>query len=329
MTFYAHDKAAIIRLIDKSLLQVQQQWMDRFDAMRVFVAVATRGSFAEASRQLRLSPSATTRAVAWLEDDLGLSLLTRTTRSLRLTERGAIFLERCRRILDDLDDAERQVRGEDAEPRGEMTVAAPVMFGRLHIMPIVDGLLRNHPALKVRLLLSDRNVHLVEEGVDVAVRIGALADSSLVTTTLGAVSRVLVASPSYLARRGVPASPADLAAHDLIAFEGLATPDEWSFATLDRPLRIEPRLSINSVDAALAAAEVGLGITRALSYQVEAAVRAGRLALVLRTFAPAPTPVSAVYPARRIGSANVAVFTKAAREHFRRNPLDPVEAWGA
>jgi DNA-binding transcriptional LysR family regulator len=303
--------------------------MDRFDAMRVFVSVATRGSFAEASRSLRLSPSAVTRAVAWLEDELGLALLTRTTRSLRLTERGAIFLESCRQILDDLDDAERRVRGEDAEPRGEMTVAAPVVFGRLHVMPIVDGLLRAHPALKVRLLLSDRNVHLVEEGVDVAVRIGALADSSLVTTTLGAVSRVLVASPAYLARRGAPMSPADLSDHDLVAFEGLATPDEWSFATLDRPLRIEPRLSLNSVDAALAAAEAGVGITRALSYQVEVAVREGRLALVLQALATAPMPVSAVHPARRIGSANVSAFTKAAREHFRRDPLAPVETWGA
>jgi DNA-binding transcriptional LysR family regulator len=303
--------------------------MDRFDAMRVFVSVATRGSFAEASRSLRLSPSAVTRAVAWLEDELGLSLLTRTTRSLRLTERGAIFLESCRQILDDLDDAERRVRGEDAEPRGEMTVAAPVVFGRLHVMPIVDGLLRAHPALKVRLLLSDRNVHLVEEGVDVAVRIGALADSALVAATLGAVSRVLVASPAYLTQRGVPASPADLAVHDLIAFDGLGSVDEWSFATLDRPLRIEPRLSINSLDAALAGAEAGLGITRALSYQVEAAVREGRLALVLQAFATTPLPVSAVYPARRIGSANVAAFTKAAREHFRRSPLAAVETWGA
>jgi DNA-binding transcriptional LysR family regulator len=303
--------------------------MDRFDAMRVFVSVATRGSFAEASRSLRLSPSAVTRAVAWLEDELGLSLLTRTTRSLRLTERGATFLESCRQILDDLDDAERRVRGEDAEPRGEMTVAAPVVFGRLHVMPIVDGLLRAHPALKVRLLLSDRNVHLVEEGVDVAVRIGSLADSSLVATTLGAVSRVLVASPAYLAQRGAPASPLDLSAHDLIAFDGLGSVDEWSFATLDRPLRIEPRLSINSLDAALAGAEAGLGITRALSYQVEAAVREGRLALVLQAFATTPLPVSAVYPARRIGSANVAAFTKAAREHFRGNPLAPVETWGA
>jgi DNA-binding transcriptional LysR family regulator len=302
--------------------------MDRFDAMRVFVSVATRGSFAEASRSLRLSPSAVTRAVAWLEDELGLSLLTRTTRSLRLTERGATFLESCRQILDDLDDAERRVRGEDAEPRGEMTVAAPVVFGRLHVMPIVDGLLRAHPALKVRLLLSDRNVHLVEEGVDVAVRIGSLADSSLVATTLGAVSRVLVASPAYLAQRGAPASPLDLSAHDLIAFDGLGSVDEWSFATLDRPLRIEPRLSISSLDATLAGAEAGLGITRALSYQVEAAVREGRLALVLQAFATTPLPVSAVYPARRIGSANVAAFTKAAREHFRGNPLAPVETWG-
>lgn len=297
--------------------------MDRFDAMRIFVSVASCGSFAEASRQLRLSPSVATRAIAQLEDQLGLTLLTRTTRSLRLTERGAIFLESCRQILDDLDSAQRRVRGEDAEPRGEMTVSASIVFGRLHVLPIIERLLREHQRLKVRLLLSDRNVHFVEDGVDVAIRIGDLADSSLLAVTLGAVSRVLVASPDYLVRRGEPRLPADLAGHDIVAFEGLGVTNEWRFREPEAVVRIDPRLTVNSADAALAAAEAGLGITRALSYQVRTAIEAGRLVPLLQPFAEAASPVSAVYPARRVGSANVAAFTRAAREHFKRHPVVP------
>ncbi len=291
--------------------------------MRVFVSVAGRGSFAEAARQLRVSPSVATRAIAQLEDQLGLTLLTRTTRSLRLTERGAIFLESCQQILDDLDAAERRVRGEDADPRGEMTVSASVVFGRLHVLPIIERLLREHPRLKVRLLLSDRNVHFVDDGVDVAIRIGALADSSLLATTLGSVSRVLVASPAYLAAHGEPRSPGDLDGHDIIAFDGLGVTNEWRFRSPESLVRIDPRLTVNSADAAIAAAEAGLGITRALSYQVKTAIEAGRLAPLLGVFAEPPSPVSAVYPARRIASANVAVFTRAARDYFRSHPLTP------
>lgn len=291
--------------------------------MRAFVAVAGRGSFAEAARQLRVSPSVATRAIAQLEDQLGLTLLTRTTRSLRLTERGTIFLESCHQILDDLDAAERRLRGEDADPRGEMTVSAPVVFGRLHVLLIVARLLQQHPRLKVRLLLSDRNVHFVDDGVDVAIRIGALADSSLLATTLGSVSRVLVASPAYLAEHGEPQSPGDLGAHDIIAFDGLGVTNEWRFRSPDSLIRIDPRLTVNSADAAIAAAEAGLGITRALSYQVRTAIAAGRLAPLLEVFAEPPSPVSAVYPSRRVGSANVAAFTRAARDYFRSQPLTP------
>ena len=195
--------------------------MDHLDAMKAFVAVATLGSFAEAARRLRISPSAVTRSVAQLEDRLGLTLFNRTTRSVRLTERGQIYLESSRRILEDLDAAERQALGEDAEPRGVLHVAAPIVFGRLHVLPMVLPLLTDHPALTVRLTLSDRNVHLVDEGVHVALRIGDLADSSLTAVKLGAVSRVLVASPAYLAAHGSPSRPADLEDHALIAFEGL------------------------------------------------------------------------------------------------------------
>lgn len=296
--------------------------MDQFDAMKAFVAVATWGSFAEAARRLRISPSAVTRSVAQLEDRLGLTLLNRTTRSVRLTERGQIYLESSRRILEDLETGERQARGENAEPRGVLHVAAPIVFGRLHVLPMVGRLLADHPSLAVRLSLSDRNVHLVDDGVDAALRIGALADSSLTAVKLGAVSRVLVASPAYLAARGSPSRPADLEDHDLVAFEGLEATDAWRFSTTD--VRVTPRLSVNSADAAIAAAETGLGITRALSYQVTAAVQAGRLVPLLQAFAPPAMPVSVVSPARRVGSANVAAFVAAARDHLRSNPLAPI-----
>jgi DNA-binding transcriptional LysR family regulator len=299
--------------------------MDRLDTMRMYVAVARLGSFAEAARQLRLSPSVVTRSIAQLEDQLGVTLLTRTTRAVRLTERGGLYFESCQQILEDIDGAERRIRSENAEPRGDLNVAAPIVFGRLHVLPIVNRILTDHRALSVQLSLSDRNAHLVEEGVDVAVRIGDLADSSLIAVKLGAVSRVLVASPSYLAQHGAPASPADLVAFDSIAF--LDATSEWRFS--EKAVRLEPRLSVNNADAAIAAAEAGIGITRALSYQVEAAVLAGRLVPILQSFAPPSSPVSVVYPARRIGSVNVAAFVKAARDHFRANPIAPLEEWAA
>ncbi|CAN5890374.1 LysR family transcriptional regulator [soil metagenome] len=296
--------------------------MDQFDAMRAFVAVATWGSFAEAARRLRISPSAVTRSVAQLEDRLGLTLLNRTTRSVRLTERGQIYLGSSRRILEDLEAGERQARGENAEPRGVLHVAAPIVFGRLHVLPMVGRLLVDHPSLTVRLSLSDRNVHLVEDGVDAALRIGALADSSLTAVKLGSVSRVLVASPTYLADRGSPSSLANLEDHALIAFEGLEVTDAWRFSGAD--VRVTPRLSVNSADTAIAAAEAGLGITRALSYQVRAAIQAGRLVPLLQDYAPPAMPVSVVSQARRLGSANVAAFVAAARDHLRTHPLTAV-----
>ena len=179
--------------------------MDRFEALRTFVAVADHQSFAEAARRLRISPTAASRAIAGLEEALGVTLLRRTTRSVGLTPEGAAYLQRCRIALDELDDAERSLRGEDAEPRGELIVTAPVVFGRMHILPIVTILLRAHPQLDVHLILVDRVIRLVEEGIDVAVRIADLSDSSLHAIRVAEVRRVLVASPAYLAERGVPA----------------------------------------------------------------------------------------------------------------------------
>lgn len=291
--------------------------MDRLDEMRAFAMVAERGGFADAARHLRLAPSGVTRAVAALEARLGVTLLARTTRSVRLTEAGAGYLESCKRVLADIADADRRVMGEKAEPRGLMVVAAPLLFGRLHVLPVLGDLLRAHPDLSLRLLLSDRSAHLVEDGIDVAVRIGDLADSALRATRIGAVSRVLVASPGYVAERGAPANPADLAAHQVIAFEGLEATNDWQFGGQGRiGVRVTPRLVVNGADAAIAAAEQGLGITRVLSYQVATAVAANRLVTLLDDFALAPVPVQIVYPAQRVGSANVATFVAAMRARF-------------
>ncbi len=295
--------------------------------MRAFVAVATLGSFSQAARQLRLSPSVVTRSVADLEDRLGLVLLHRTTRSVSLTDKGELYLGSCRQVLDDIEAAERRVRGEDAEPRGSLKVAAPILFGRLHVLPIITRVLTKHPGLRIHLTLSDRNAHLADESVDVAVRIGDLADSSLRAIRFGLVSRVLVASPDYLRRRGVPKTPAELAPHDIIAFEGLDPTNEWRFGPSAKLIRVEPRLTVNSADAAIAAAEAGLGISRTLSYQVRRSLLAGRLVPLLSPFTPETLPVTAVYPAHRTASPNLSAFVDHARAYFRDHPLVPIEAW--
>jgi DNA-binding transcriptional LysR family regulator len=302
--------------------------MDHLDAMRIFVAVAKHESFAAAARDLRLSPSVVTRSIAQLEDRLGSTLFHRTTRSVRLTERGGLYLESCRQILQEIDSAERRIRGENAEPRGELNVAAPIVFGRLHVMPAINRVLAEHSALSVRLTLADRNVFLVDEGADVAIRIGEPADSSMIMIKLGAVSHVLVASPAYLRKRGVPNTPSELAGHDIIAYEGPSPATEWRFENPEKAIRVDSRFSVNTIDAAIAAAEEGGGIARLLSYQVKAAVLAGRLSLVLHKFAPPPLPVNVIYPARRIASVNVIAFVKATRDHFKADPIVPVEEWG-
>lgn len=299
--------------------------MDRLDAMRAFASVAELSSFAEAARRLRISPAATSRAVAQLEDELGVTLLRRTTRSVKLTERGALYHQRCRRLLDEIEDTERLVRGQDADPRGTLNVSAPALFGGMHVLPVVKRLLVDHPALSVRLFLTDRVVHLIEEGVDVTVRIGALPDSALTAVKVAEVRPVLVASPTYLSQRGVPERPEALRDHDLIAFEGVAATDEWRFGERGAlAVRIRPRLSVNTAPAAIAAAEQGLGITRALSYQVADALKAGRLQEVLPSFAPGTLPVSIVYQAERTGSANLAAFVRAARRYYAEHPIPTI-----
>ncbi len=292
--------------------------MDRLDRLRIFVAIADKASFAEAARALHVSPTAASRAVAGLEAELGVALLRRTTRSVGLTPEGAAYLERARRALEELDDAARSIRGDRANPKGLLILTAPVVFGRLHILPIVTRLLGAHPGLDARLILTDRIVRLVEEGIDVAVRIADLADSALHAVRVADVRRTLVASPAYLAKRGAPQTPEDLIAHDLIAFDNFAAGGEWRFgADLRRAARVEPRLLTNSVDAAIDAAIAGLGIARPFNYQTDAHVAAGRLSYLLPEFDPPPTPVHLVYQANRLRSPNVRAFLDEARRSLR------------
>lgn len=292
--------------------------MDRLSALRIFVAVADQASFAEASRRLGVSPTAASRAIQTLEETLGATLLRRTTRSVGLTPEGSAYLERCRQILHDLEDADRALRGEDAEPRGPLMITAPVVFGRMHILPILSTLLRQHVQLHAQLLLSDRVMRLVEEGIDVAVRIADLSDSSLHALRVAEVRRTLIASPSYLERRGEPTEIAHLHDHDLIMFDNMAPNREWRFTTDGRQaIRAEPRLHTNSVEVALDAAIDGLGIARVLSYQAQDHVRAGRLKYVLAAYEPTPVPVNLVFQGARRRTANVSAFLSAAQAYCR------------
>lgn len=284
--------------------------MDRLHELQVFVAVAEAGGFAKAGARLRISPPAVTRAVSSLEARLGARLLNRTTRSVRLTEPGLAFLERARRVLGELDAAAREAGGEGAAPSGHLTLTTSVTFGRWALAPAVRAFLGAHASVTASLVLVDRVVNLVEEGVDLAVRIGQLPDSDLVARKVGETRRVLVASPAYLRRRGAPAAPGDLRDHAVIAFTGLQPGREWSFADAGRRVgvAIVPRLVVNDAVTALDAAEAGDGVTVAPSYLVAERIAAGRLDPVLGRFAPPPVPIQLVHPHARLVAAKVRAF---------------------
>jgi DNA-binding transcriptional LysR family regulator len=269
--------------------------MDRIDSVAVFTEVAERGSFADAARHLNRSPAAVTRAVAELETRLGVRLLNRTTRAVSVTEAGQRFLAGARRVLADLAEIEQAAIGQGSAPRGELRVTAPIVFGRKHVLPLVTDFLDKFPEVSVRLALHDRPVDLVEEGHDVAIRIGALADTSAIGTRVGALRRIVVVAPAYLKRRGRPKTPRDLAGHDVIAFAGIDGVERWRFAGgQDAP--IKPRLIVNTAEAAIDAAQAGFGVTRVLSYQATDALSDKSLVRVLREHEGDEVPVHVLYP---------------------------------
>ena len=300
--------------------------MDRLEATRIFIAVADAGSLSAAARRLDQPLATVSRKLAALEDHLGARLLTRTTRRIALTEAGRRFLDAGRRVLADMDAAERAVVGTVGEPRGRLGVTAPYVFGRLHVLPVVNAFLSAWPAVDVRLLLVDRVVDLLDEGLDLAVRIGPLADSTMVAARVGTIGRYVRAGPDYLERHGTPHEPEDLAGHACIAFSAAPVVDAWTFPIAGREVAVpvRTRLVVSTAEAAVEAAAAGLGITRVLSYQAAAALEAGRLRRVLLPFEPPPAPVSLVHPEGRLVPAKVRTFLDFAAPRLRRALAPPL-----
>jgi len=286
--------------------------------MSILVAATEAGSLSAAARRLGTPLTTVSRKVAELEAHLGTRLLNRTSRRLTLTEAGDAYVAACRRILEEVDEAERAAAGEYRAPRGELIVTAPIVFGRLHVLPVVIDFLKSHPQIAIRLTLADHTVNLLEQHIDLAVRIGALPDSSLVATRVGAIRRVVCASPDYFAARGVPQAPADLATHDCVAFEGV-TGTVWRFVQgkAEPAVAVRARLVVNTAEAAIDAAVAGLGVTRVLSYQAAQAVQAGRLALALTDFEPAPAPVHLVHAGGRLLPLKLRAFLDFATPRLR------------
>ena len=296
--------------------------MDRFQEMQVFMAVAHDQGFAAASRRLGLSAASVTRAVAALEVRIGAQLLIRTTRTVQLTEAGQRYLEDCRRILADIQDAEESAAGSHADPRGQLTITAPVLFGDLYVTPVVVGFLEQYPQVSINALLVDRVVSLVEEGVDVAVRIGELPDSSQYAIAVGEVRRVVCGSADYLRRFGRPLHPEELTRARIIATSAIGQQRSWPFmaAGASMSVRLEPRMVVTANQAAITAATLGLGLTRVLSYQVADKVAAGELEIVLEDFELPPLPIHVVYQGGRKAPARVRSFVDYAVQALREHP---------
>lgn len=303
--------------------------MDRFHLINVFVAVVDTNGFAGAARKLHMSPPAVTRAINELETQLGLRLLTRTTRTVRVTDAGERYAQDCRRILADMREADESVSGMHASPRGKLTVTAPVLFGTHYVTPIVTEYLKRYPEVSASCLFLDRVVNLVDEGIDVAIRMGELPDSTMQAIPVGHVRRVIVAAPRYLDRRGIPQGPDDLQAHTVVSANSVTPDPEWKLVEKGeaRTIRLKARMTTTTNDSALAAALDGFGLTRLLSYQVAEHLRNGRLKTVLPEFEPAPLPVHVVHREGRQAPQRVRAFLDMAIETLRKDVrLNPVPA---
>lgn len=280
--------------------------MDRLDAITAFVAVARHGGFSAAGRAMGAPVANLSRKVALLEEALGVRLFVRTTRHVALTEGGQRYFDACSRVIDDLRDADEAVTGEYRQPRGDLVITAPLGFGQQHLQPVVHEFLRAYPQVNAHLQLADRVLALVEEHVDCALRIGRLADSTLVAREVGSVRTVVCASPVYLAARGVPADLSALAVHDCISWTGLGPQRTWSFAVwqgdtaLTKAVNVNVRVSTTTPESALGAALAGLGLVQATTYQVAPHVAEGRLVPVLSAHDSEPMPVSLVHPGQRL-----------------------------
>lgn len=299
--------------------------MDRLESMSAFVEVVETGSFSAASRKLRTPLATISRRVSDLEKHLGAQLLLRSSRRLELTDAGRAYIASCRQILEALAQAERAASGEYLAPRGEIAISAPIVFGRIHLLPVLTDFLQAFPEIDARLTLSDRNAHFLDDHLDVALRIGELPDSALKATRIGAVRRVLCASPAYLQAAGMPVAPRDLARHACISFESMGGATEWIFRqgkqTIATPIR--SRLVVNTAEAAIDAAIAGLGVTRVLSYQVADALRRGALVTILEAFETAPLPVSLIYPAQGAMPQKLRAFLDFTSERLREKLAQP------
>jgi DNA-binding transcriptional LysR family regulator len=294
--------------------------MDRFEAMRLFVSVGEAGSLSAAARRQRIPLPTLSRKLAQLEAHLGVRLVTRTTRRFVLTEAGLRYLDSCRRLLTEVDEAERMAAGEYEAPRGRLLVTAPIVFGRLHVLPIALDFLKTYPEVDLRLSLADRIVDLGEENLDVGVRIGNLPSSALIATRVGAVKHITCAAPEYLKAHPTPRAPADLARLDCIGSTNLAPPDQWTYRDKgqDLSVAVRARLTVTTAEAAIDAALAGIGITRLLSYQAAEAIRAGKLQRILRAFEPPELPVHLVHSEARLVPPKLRAFLDFAAPRLRK-----------
>jgi DNA-binding transcriptional LysR family regulator len=285
--------------------------MDRLEAMAVLLAAVDTGSLSAASRRLRIPLPTVSRRVAELEEHLRVRLLLRGNRKLTLTDTGRDYVVSCRRIMEELAEVERAAAGEYRNPRGELIISAPTIMGRMHALPVVVEFLRAHADIRMRVELSDRIVDLLEEHVDLALRVGELPDSSMIAARVGSSRPVVCASPAYLKIRGVPKTPADLASHECITYQGhYSTRDNWEFQTkgASHTVLVPSRLAVYSADAAVAAATADAGIARVFSFQIVDLVKAGALVKLLEAYEPSPVPVNLIYPGQRLVPLKLRAF---------------------
>lgn len=292
--------------------------MDRLHLMKVFVTVGEEKNFAAAARRLGMSRATITRAIASLEENLSVKLIQRTTRSVRLTDVGGRYLEDVKVILAKIAESEESLADSSKVIQGQLNVTAPVLFGTTYVMPCIAQYLEKFPAMKVSGFFLDRVVNMIDEGMDVAIRIGHLPDSSLKAITVGKVRRVLCASPQYLKERGVPQQPDDLQRHAIVAATNISPTVEWRFVG-DKTVRITPKLTVNGNDAAIRAAVMGIGITRLLSYQIAPYLKSGQLQIVMSNYEEAPWPIQVVHSESRYGSLKVREFIEMLVSQLRQN----------